>query len=98
MKESRRSRVSGTSWLLAGISTLSTAKRLPLAGDALELLGAAVRKRDTRADDEVLDGARDEHLVRAGERADPRADVDGHAADVVADELALAGVQAGSHA
>ena len=29
----------------------------PLAGDALELVRAAVRKRDTRADDEVLDGA-----------------------------------------
>ena len=32
-----------------------------------------------------------------GERSDPRADVDGHAADVVADELALAGVEAGPH-
>ena len=33
----------------------------------------------------------------AGERADAGADVHGHAADVVADELALAGVQPGAH-
>src|SRR4029453_9521236 len=72
-------------------------KEPPLARDTLELLGAAVRKRDTRADDKALAGAGDEPLVRPGECADPRADVDGHAADVVADELALAGVQAGAH-
>src|SRR6185503_14816683 len=33
----------------------------------------------------------------ARERSDPGADVHGHAADVVAHELALAGVEAGSH-
>ena len=63
---------------------------------ALEFAGAAVAERDARADHEVLYRARDDHLVRAGERADTCADVDGHPADVVADELALAGVQARS--
>ena len=41
---------------------------MPLAGHALELLSASTRKRNARADDQILDGARDDHLVGAGER------------------------------
>ena len=53
-------------------------------------------KADVRADHEVAHGAGHEHLARLGEVGDPRADVDRHAGEVVAGELALAGVQAGA--
>ena len=53
-------------------------EKVPLAGHALEFAGAAVAERDTRPYDEVLDRARDDHLIRAGECADTCADVDGH--------------------
>ena len=47
------------------------------------------------ADDEVLHGARDEHLARAGERRDARAEMDGQPGDVVRQDLDLADVDAG---
>src|SRR5262249_39540859 len=65
-------------------------------GHAFERVLAAVGEVDPGADDEVLDGAGDEHLTRLRERADARADVDREPADVIADRLALAGVQAGA--
>src|SRR5581483_11728882 len=58
----------------------------PLAGDALQLVDAA-----------VVDRAGDEHLARAGERGDPRARVDGDPRHLAFGQLALAGVQAGAH-
>ena len=51
---------------------------------------------DPRADDEIAHGPGGEHLARPGERRNPRRDVDGDAADVVADQLDLAGVKAGA--
>ena len=54
-------------------------------------------KPQLRADDEVLDRARDEHLAAARERVDARADVDGDAAHVAVEQLALAGVQPAAH-
>src|SRR6187431_2943747 len=57
---------------------------------------AAVDERDAGPGDQVLDRARHEHLAGAGLRRDPRADVDGDAADLRAHHLALAGVHAGT--
>jgi hypothetical protein len=57
---------------------------------------AAVLEPQPRPDDEVLDGARREHLAGPCARHHPRADVDGDPGHVVANELALAGVQAGA--
>ena len=48
------------------------------------------------ADDEILDGARDEHLARLGERRDARAEVDGEALGAGVGELDLARVEAGA--
>src|SRR5271167_88160 len=48
-----------------------------------------------RADHELLDGRRDGDLSRSCERADPSADVDGEAGEILADRLTLAGVYAG---
>jgi hypothetical protein len=55
----------------------------PRAGHAFEVVFAAVGQRLAGADAEVADRAADEHLARSGEAADPCADVDREAADVV---------------
>src|SRR5258707_14520385 len=44
------------------------AEKTPPVRHALEVVLAAVGERDPRADDEVLDRARDEYLIRARER------------------------------
>src|SRR5262245_43955572 len=50
-----------------------------------------------RARHEIPDRARDEHLAGARQRAHARADVDGEAAEVVVEPLALARVEARAH-
>ena len=54
---------------------------------------AAIFELDSRAGDQVLDGARNEHLARLGEGGDARPDVNGDAARFAVNELALAAVQ-----
>ena len=53
---------------------------MPLAGDALQLVLASVFEHQPRARGEVFDRGADQHLPRAGERANPGADVDRHTA------------------
>ena len=65
----------------------------PFAGDALERVGAPLLEAETRAGNEVLDGAGHEDLACSGERGDAGADVHGDAADLVSDDLALARMQ-----
>src|SRR5436305_15314364 len=72
-------------------------EQLPAVWDALELVFAAIGEGDPRARDEVPDRARDEHLPFAGVFADARGDVDCDAADVVAHDLTLAGVNPGAN-
>ena len=71
------------------------AEEPPLAGNALELMKAPVREVDPRAHHQVLDRPGDEHLARPGLGADPRRDVNRHAAEIIADQFALPGVKAG---
>src|ERR1019366_4788058 len=54
----------------------------PFAWDALEGLGATRLEHKASTSREVLDGARDEHFTRPGERADPGRSVDGDARDI----------------
>src|SRR4051812_42552975 len=70
-------------------------EQAPGAPNALQLVLAPGVEADPRADDQVLDGARDEHLARPGGAHHARADVHGEAADVVADHLALARMEPG---
>src|SRR5204862_1996542 len=70
---------------------------LPLPWHALQRVHATVRELDSRPGNEVRDRARDEHLTRTGNRSHTGADVDGNAAEIVADEFALAGMEAGAH-
>ena len=58
---------------------------------------AARLEFDTRASDEILHRARDEHLRRPRQRRDPGADVDRQACDVVANHLDFAVVHAAAH-
>jgi len=95
-------------WLLAtdsGLSPIKPSRRglrgngvqLPWAGDPLEVVGASVIEGDARTDHGVLDGLRDEYLVRPGERADSGPDVHGDPAETVANDLAFSGVNASPH-
>ena len=68
----------------------------PAAFDATQLVFAALVELEPGADDEVADGARDEHFARAGEGTDASTDVDGEPAHVAAAQLDLTGVQAGA--
>ena len=72
-------------------------EQMPVAGHTLELVCAAVVELEARPDHEVAQRAGHQHLVRSGQCADPRADVHGDTADVVAANLALAGVQPGTY-
>src|SRR5690242_18609260 len=66
----------------------------PAVRDPLELVLAAVGEGQLAADHEVADGARNEHLSRAGDAHDSRGEVDGKSGDVVAAALDFTGVQA----
>src|SRR6478609_6692075 len=57
---------------------------------------AAATKAHARTRHKVLDGARHQHLARAGERRHARTDVNGNAADIIADHFALAGMKPGA--
>jgi hypothetical protein len=68
--------------------------QLPGVGNALELVGAAVVEGEAGPGDQVLDRARAQHLPRLGLGEDAGRDMHGDPAEVVADQLDLAGVQA----
>src|SRR5207247_2157951 len=72
-------------------------KELPVPRDSFQRVDATVRELDSRPSDQIRNRARDEYLPRPGGRPDARTDVDGDAADVVADQLAFAGVETGAH-
>src|ERR1700730_7043040 len=63
----------------------------------LERMDAAVRELESRPGHEIFDRVRDQHLARAGERGDARADMDGDAAALGAHHLAFAGMASGPH-
>jgi hypothetical protein len=66
----------------------------PLPCHAREDVRAPLHEAQAGARNQILDGARDEHLASRGARRYPGADVDGDASHVVvAHQLALAGVQ-----
>src|SRR5205807_410397 len=66
---------------------------VPLAGDPVERVHAAIAELEPGAGDEILDGAGDEHLARARLRRDAGARVHGDAGHLAVDDLALAGMQ-----
>src|SRR6476469_4960773 len=65
-------------------------EEMPFAGHTLQIVCAAVLEFQPRPDHQVAQRARHQHVVRPRQCAHPRADV--HAED-----LALAGMQPGSH-
>ena len=58
---------------------------------------AAVLELDPRASHEILDGARDEHLTRPGQRGDSSPDVDSNPGHLGAVSFAFTGVEAETH-
>src|SRR5437763_17207855 len=69
----------------------------PLAGDSLQRLAAPIGETQSRSRHQILYCTGHQNLARAGKRCNTRADVNGDAADVVADHFALAGVKSGTH-
>src|SRR5256885_5072605 len=69
---------------------------MPLAGDALERVSAAVREPEPRAGDEVAPRARPQALAGPGERRDAGADVHGDPAELRPHHLTFARVEAGA--
>src|SRR5438105_2665806 len=67
---------------------------IPFTWHPFEAAPAAVREDEPRADDEVPDRARHEHITGFRLRGDTCADVDGEAANRCSVELDLAGVDA----
>src|SRR5262249_26519528 len=72
-------------------------EQTPLAGDAAQLMRAAIGEAQTRARDEIFDRTGHEHFTRTRARGDARADVHCDAAEIVADGFALAGVETGAN-
>jgi len=68
---------------------------MPFTRHAFERVGTAILETKTRPGHQVLDRAGDEHLTALGECGHARADVNGDAAELIADDLAFAGVQTG---
>ena len=84
----------GLNGLLAGWRGREQA---PRPGHALEVGFAAILETNARARDEVLDGARHEHVAGRRGGGDSSADVDGDAADLALDRLHLADVEPRAH-
>src|SRR5450432_4888572 len=68
----------------------------PASGHTLQLDLAALLEAQARAFHELLRGARNEHLARAGDARDPGSDMNRDSANLALDGLRLAHVQAGS--
>ena len=70
----------------------------PGSGNAFELVLSSVGEYLIGADDEITDGAANQHLARAGETANARSDVNGEPPDVViGEQLKFAAVQTGAN-
>jgi hypothetical protein len=63
--------------------------------DSFELVLATVLELETGAGDEILHGSGDEHFARSRRSRDTGSDVNCDARDLLADDLALAGMDAG---
>ena len=68
-------------------------EEVPFSGHPLEFVSAAFLELESGPDHEVAQRAGHQHLVRPGQGAHARPDVHANTADVVAADLALAGVQ-----
>ena len=68
-----------------------------LAGYALQHVPAVVLETDPRSGHEIPDRPRDKHLAGAGLGGHTSGDVHGDPADIICQQLALAGVQPRAH-
>src|SRR5215210_7613171 len=78
-------------------SAPSGGEQSPPARDPAKGVGSPFGELAAGAGGGAADRGRHEHLPRCGEGGDAGGDVDGQAAEVVADELTLPRVQAGAH-
>src|SRR5690242_2826616 len=90
-------KVAAPVWLSALAWLTARRKQVPLSRQALHLEGAALGEFQSGAGDEIGDDARHQHLVRSRMRHHARCGVYGDAADILAAQLNLTGVQARAH-
>lgn len=69
---------------------------MPFSGHALELHVTSVSEGQPGTGDQVLDGARNDNLIRLRLCGDTRPDMHGQAAHLPGHDLALAGMQPGA--
>ena len=69
---------------------------MPFSGHTFELYVTSVSEGQPGTGDQVLDGARNDNLIRLCLCGDARPDMNGNAADLPAHDLALAGMQSGA--
>ena len=86
----------GLSKLFSGVGDVTNRKEVPFARHPFEGPDATVSEVDTRAHDQVLDRARDEHLPRSSELRNASRDVYGDPGKFSLTELTLARMNAGS--
>jgi hypothetical protein len=83
--------LSGPSRLLGRL--LRGSEQVPLTGDTLQDVSAAIDEADARAGDEVFDGAGYQHLTGLGGRSYTRSDVQSDSADLGARHFDLPSMQ-----
>src|SRR5687767_2436500 len=72
-------------------------EQLALTGQPLEGMEPGVLERESRPFEETVRRVRDHDLARTGDRQDPRGGMNGHASDILGDELDLARVDADAY-
>src|SRR5439155_14195487 len=72
-------------------------KQWPFSGNSFERVRAATLEPNSGTGDQILDRMRDQDLGGLGQRRHPGCRMHGDTTDVVADELAFAGVKAGPY-
>ena len=88
----RRLNTGAHRWATSGDA--SDGEEGPFSRETLEDMRSAILESNAGPCDEVFDGVRHEDLTGTGRRGDARSDVDRDAADLLTDDLALAGMQA----
>ena len=79
-----------------GGSSVSDRVELPGPGHTLQFGFASIIELDTRANDEVLHGARDQYVSGTGELCHPCGDMERQPTKIVSTNLAFSGVQPGA--
>src|SRR5213593_3999668 len=77
------------------LSELFNSEDVPLSRNSFESVRAAIKEFHFRADDQILDRARDQDFTGSGQGSNSSSDVDRESCQLSVGDLTLTGVQAG---